>query len=227
MKATQIIRKALAGSLLSILPLFGLHAQELEYALELGAMAGATNYFGDANYSSPFKGMNLGGGLYGRYNLNPRMSLKFNMVYGKVSGDAKKGDNKFPENPEQQWDFSNSLADVGVQYELSFWGYGAGTGYKGTRRLTPYIQLGLGMTFCNKAAALNIPLGLGIKYKFAPRWNAGIDWSIRFTTSDKLDGIEDPYRISSGAFKNKDSYSMLLFYISYDLCPKYRKCNNE
>lgn len=74
---------------------------------------------------------------------------------------------------------------------------------------------------------MNIPVGAGIKYKVKPRWNVGIDWTMRFSMSDKLDGIEDPYRIKSGFLKNKDSYSMTMFYISYDLCPKYRKCNTE
>lgn len=202
-------------------------AQELEYALELGVMGGPMVYFGDANYGNPLKNMNGAAAVFGRYNINPRMSVKFNVAYGKVSGDASKSDNKYPDVPGQKWDFSNPVVDVGAQYELGFWGYGAGGSYKGTRRLTPYLQLGLGVSVCNKQTALNIPLGFGVKFKFAPRWNAGVDWSVRFTTADKMDGIADPYGLKSGAMKNKDSYSMLMFYISYDLCPKYRKCNNE
>jgi hypothetical protein len=50
---------------------------------------------------------------------------------------------------------------------------------------------------------------------------------MRFSLSDKLDGIPDPYSIAGGFLKNKDSYCFTMFYISYDLCPKYRKCNNE
>ena len=227
MNPCRHIRKLTLGSLLALLPLLGMHAQELEYALELGAMAGAVNYFGDANYGNMFKNINGGAALFGRYNINPRMSVKMDIAFGKVSGDAMTIDNRFPANPEQEWKFSNSVVDVGVQYELSFWGYGTGAGYKGSRRFTPYFQLGLGTTICGGDVALNIPLGIGVKYKFAPRWNAGVDWAVRFTTSDKLDNIDDPYRIPSSGMKNKDTYSMLMFYISYDLCPKYRKCNNE
>ena len=73
----------------------------------------------------------------------------------------------------------------------------------------------------------NVPVGFGVKYKFRPRWNVGLDWSMRFTLSDKLDGIEDPYKVKSGFLKNKDSYSWTMVYISYDLCPKYRKCAND
>ena len=205
----------------------GLKAQELEYALELGAMAGPSFYMGDANLNGFYKNVTMAGGLMGRYNINPRMALKFALGYGSVKGIARKGKNWFPMEWDKEWEFNNSLVDLGCQYELSFWGYGTGNSYKGHKRLTPYIQLGLGFTYCNDALTMNIPIGFGIKYKFRPRWNVGIDWSMRFSMSDKLDGIEDPYRTQSGFLKNKDSYSWTMVYISYDLCPKYRKCNND
>jgi len=215
--------------IVAVLMSVGIRAQELEYALELGAMGGVSFYMGDANLNGFYKNVTMAGGLMGRYNINPRMSLKFDLGYGSVKGNALEGKNKFPpaRTEEQKWAFNNSLVDVGCQYELSFWGYGTGGGYKGHRRLTPYIQMGLGFTYCNKTLTMNIPVGFGVKYKLKPRWNVGIDWTMRFSMSDKLDGIEDPYRIESGFLKNKDSYSWTMVYISYDLCPKYRKCNND
>ena len=205
----------------------GLQAQELEYALELGAMAGPGFYMGDGNLNGFYKDVTAAGALMGRYNINPRMALKFDLGFGKIKGNAASGANKFPATEGQQWAFSNSLADLGCQYEISFWGFGTGAGYKGHKRLTPYIQLGLGLTYANQALTANLPVGFGIKYKMKPRWNVGLDWSMRFALSDRLDGIEDPYRIKSGFLKNKDSYSWTMVYISYDLCPKYRKCNND
>ena len=210
-----------------ILMAAGVHAQELEYALELGAMGGPSFYMGDANTNGFYKNVTMAGGLMGRYNINPRMALKFDVGYGSVKGDASKGKNKFPDKKGQKWNFNNSLVDVGCQYELNFWGYGTGTGFKGSNRLAPYIQFGLGFTYGNKELTMNIPVGFGITYKIRPRWNVGIDWSMRFSLSDKLDGIEDPYKIESGFLKNKDSYSWTMVYISYDLCPKYRKCVND
>lgn len=203
------------------------HSQELEYAVELGGMAGGCFYMGDANYSSLYKNLNLAGGLMGRYNLNPRMSLKFNIAYGGISGNAMLQNNRFPNNPDQQWKFSHSVVDVGCQYELGFWGYGIGSGYKGHRRLVPYIQVGFGTAVANKTFTAYLPFGFGIKYKLKERWNVGVDWTMRFSFSDKLDGISDPYKIQGGFLKNKDSYCFTMFYLSYDLCPKYRKCNNE
>lgn len=213
--------------LLATLSTHFVQAQELEYALELGVMAGPSFYLGDANYHSFYKNTKLAGGILGRYNINPRMAVKFDLAYASIAGDASTQKNKFPDIPEQEWKFSNSVVDFGAQYELSFWGYGIGSGYKGSRRLTPYIQMGLGATAGSGVFTLNIPLGVGVKYKLKERWNIGVDWTMRFTMSDKLDGIAAPYGISGGFLKNKDSYSLTMFYISYDLCPKYRRCNND
>lgn len=203
-----------------------LFAQELEYKMELGGMLGGSFYMGDANYSTLYKNTGLGGGLMGRYNINPRQSLKFNLLYGKISGDATKLENKFPDVPGQEWKFDDSVIDLGCQYELGFWGYGTGKGYKGTKRLVPYIQFGLGFTYGGNELTMNIPVGFGVRYKLRERLNIGLDWTMRFSMSDKLDGISDPYSIPGGFLKNKDSYSFTMLYISYDLFPKYRKCNN-
>jgi len=80
---------------------------------------------------------------------------------------------------------------------------------------------------------MNIPVGMGVKYKLAERINIGVEWTVRLTTTDKLDVtgksglvLDDPYGIEGKGLKNKDSYSLILAYISYDLFPKYRKCNN-
>lgn len=203
-----------------------LSAQELEYKMELGAMIGGSFYMGDANYSALYKNTGLGGGLMGRYNINPRQSLKFNLLYGKISGNAAELENKFPDIPGQKWEFDESVIDLGCQYELGFWGYGTGKGYKGTKRLVPYIQVGLGFTYGADTFTMNIPFGAGVRYKLRERVNVGLDWTMRFTLSDELDGIADPYNIKGGMLKNKDSYSFTMLYISYDLFPKYRKCNN-
>lgn len=198
---------------------------ELEYQMEAGGMLGTSTLLGDANYHGFYKNVNMGGGALLRYNLNPRMALKFNIGYGGIKGDASQ--NAYAEGIDREaLRFKRSVIDVGCQYELNFFAYGTGNSYKNTHRLVPYIQLGLGFTQAKGCFTMNIPVGLGVKYKFAPRWNVGIDWSVRLSMSDKLDGIEDPYRIKSGFMKNKDSYCWTMLYLSYDFMPKLRKCNN-
>ena len=93
------------------------------------------------------------------------------------------------------------------------------------------VTIGLGGS-ASATAGLNIPLGLGFRYKLRPRLNIGLEWGVRFTTTDRLDDttdatkLHDPLGIESGMFKNKDCYQMLFVSLTYDISPKYRKCNN-
>ena len=223
------------------LPL-GTKAQELEYQLEVGGALGTCFYLGDAS-STPFKHMSAMGGAVVRRVLNPRMVVKGDLAVGHIAGNSKGW--FIPADPNSQTpegglptevSFKRNVVDLGAQFEFNFWGYGTGEGYKGNKRLTPYATAGLGFTLAtggDKAClALNTPIGLGIKYKLKPRVNVGAEWTFRFTTTDKLDvnremhNLCQPYGIQSSGFKNKDCYSFLMFFITYDMCPKYRKCNN-
>ena len=73
----------------------------------------------------------------------------------------------------------------------------------------------------------NVPIGIGVKYKVAPRLNVGLEWAVHFSLSDGLDGVADPYGIpSSGLFKNTDCYSALQLSLTYSFMPKCRTCHN-
>ena len=164
---------------------------------------------------------------------------------GHISGNTKKMFfpidplSKTPEGgqPAEPLHFSRNLIDMGAQFELNFLGYGMGARYKGLYRWTPYLLAGAGITLGfggggKTAAGLHIPVGVGFRYKLRPRLNVGFEWSVRFTTSDRLDDtntatrLEAPYGIESGMFKNKDCYQMMLLSLTYHISPKYRKCNN-
>ncbi len=218
-------------------------AQDLEYKMEMGGGLGASFYFGDAN-STAYANMGPMFTAMARFLLNPRMAIKTNLSMGRISGDT--GSSFFPIDPWSETPeggqlgaatFKRNVFDLGAQFEFNFWGYGPDGGYKGWKRFTPYMLMGMGFTFAPKPVdavfAVNIPVGVGVKYKVRERWNIGLEWSIRFTTSDKLDvsnkeGIvlSDPYGIESSGFKNKDCYSFTTFFVTYDMFPKYRKCNN-
>lgn len=233
MKNTTFCKIVLFGLLL-----FGAvsvsRADDLEYRMEVGGMTGVSSYYGDANYNGLFNNMSIMGGLVGRYNINPRMSVKGALAIGKISGNTADSDNRFPTGDIE---FSRSVYDLSVMFECNFFAYGYGAAYKGTRRFTPYIFGGLGATYAPAPLeglfTVNIPLGLGVKYKFAPRWNVGCEFTLHCTLSDNLDVtseqqpiLSDPYGIKSSGLKNKDNYSFLSFFVTYDIFPKYRKCNN-
>ena len=233
MRVNGAIRFLLLGSVL-LCSVGSVRADNLEYRYEVGAMVGGSSYYGDANYHSFMNNLNIMGGIVGRYNINPRFAVKANLAAARISGNTADSDNRFPGGDVE---FSRTLFDLGAQFECHFFAYGDGSGYKTTKRLAPYIFAGAGMTYAPKPAdhvfTLNLPVGLGLKYKIAPRLNLGCELSFRFTLSDKLDVtretapiLDDPYGIKGGGFKNKDGYSFLTLSVTYDLSPKYRKCNN-
>lgn len=210
-------------------------AQEvLEYRWDIGGGAGLCYYLGDVN-STPFSGSSVMAAFTLRRNFNPRMALKTNLAYGRYGGTSS--GYYLPEvsgSTQQSADlqFGGNVLDIGAQFELNFWGYGIGPGYKKLSRITPYAILGVGATVGvtddATSIGINFPVGAGVKYKVKPRLNLMFEWTHRFTTIDKLDGarLNDPYHIESSGMKNKDTYSFFMFTLTYDISPKFRLCNN-
>lgn len=220
-----------------------LKAEDLEYKMDIGGAIGTCFYLGDAN-STPFAHMGIMGAVTARRILNPRMAVKMNIGMGHINGRT----NCFiPFDPLSGSieggkpvivDFSRNVLDIGAQFEMNFWGFGMGGGYKDLKRITPYALAGVGMTIAmgggaSAAGALCLPVGVGVKYKLKPRLNIGFEWTMRFTTSDRLDATPEgttqlahPYGIKSVGLKNKDCYSFTMVYLTYEFMPKLRKCNN-
>lgn len=210
-------------------------AQDEEYKMELGGVIGGSFYMGDANSSTPFKDTGIAGGFIARYLLNPRMALKGNFIVGRIAGDTKDFKNKYPDTGEAH--FKRAIFDLGAQFEYNFLGYGTGEAYRGNHRFTPYIVGGLGFTFAPAPVkglfTVNFPLGIGVKYKVAPRVNIGCEFTMRFSLSDQLDvtsreglQLNDPYQIKGKGWKNKDSYSYTVLFLTYDLFSRCKECNN-
>lgn len=204
---------------------------EPEYRAEVGVAVGLTAYQGDFN-SSLTENMQPAGSVVGRYKFNPRTALAMNVSFGKLKGSSDGTETWYPELGDSVVSFSNTLTDVGVRFEYNFWPYGTGREYRGARVFTPYIAIGLGVTYVKTEQggvfAGNVPVGVGVKYKIGQRLNLGLEWMMHFSTSDKLDGAEDPYGIKSGGmFKNTDCYSTLQLSLTYDIMAKCRTCHND
>lgn len=233
--------------LLAIVIALGCYAQDgelLEYQQEIGGGIGLDSYFGDAS-GGFMKHPGLMGTLFWRRNLNPRMVVKVGTSFGHISGNTEglyipiDPSSETPEGGQKAETiyFSRNVLDLGAQFEFNFLGYGMGAGYKGLKRWTPYLTVGVGVCIgmgggAKAAAGMCIPLGAGFRFKVCPRLNLGFEWTFNFTTCDKLDDpgsvphLKDPYGIESGMFKNKDGYNKMALTVSYDIAPKYRKCNN-
>lgn len=217
-------------------------SQDEIYRMELGGGVGGSFYLGDAN-SKPFAHLGAMGSVVARYIFNPRMAIKGNLAIGHIFGET---DTYFPKDANSEnitggepgyASFKRNVIDFGAQFEFNFWGYGIGRGFEGYSRITPYMLLGAGLTIAPKPVdtnvGFNIPVGVGVKFKLKHRWNIGLEWSVRFTTTDGLDVsntngviLNDPYGVQSAGFKNKDCYSFTMLSVTYDLFPKCINCNN-
>jgi len=198
-----------------------------EYRVEIGASIGTVTYLGDYN-ENILKGMQPMGAVSAKYKMNPRMSMGLTIGYGKLKG-SDEGDTWYPET--ERYTFDKSLLDAHLHYEYNFWAYGTGREYRGAKRVAPFITLGLGVANHGKpegGLAVILPIGAGVKCKIGERLNMTAEWRMHFAMSDKFDGKEDPYGISSsGLFKNTDGYSVLQMSITYDLWAKCKTCHND
>ena len=217
---------------ITALATLGTHAQdEYEYRMEIGVGGGLVNYLGDFN-GSIVSNMQPSASLILRRVFNPYMGLKLDFAYGKLKGSSADVKTWYPELADNPIDFNSTLMDLGLSFEYNFWPYGTGREYRGAKRLTPFVFLGIGGTYAKtgdeSVFTANVPIGVGVKYKLGRRLNLGLEWAAHFSLSDKLDGVADPYGIeSSGLFKNTDCYSMLKFTITYSFMPKCKICNKD
>jgi len=218
--------------LLMLAAMLNMNAQtDDEYLMEIGGGVGFLGYLGDYN-NVLTRDLQPMATLLVRRNLNPYMGLRLAASFGKLKGDERDVKTVYPSTGVSPYSFSRTLTDVSLTYEYNFWPYGTGHDYYGAKRLTPFVFLGLGGTYAggdgSSVFTANVPIGLGLKYKVGQRMNVGVEWAMHFSMSDKLDGRNDPYGItSSGMFKNTDCYSVLQLTLSYSFMPKCTTCNKD
>jgi len=215
---------------------YRLDAQEnTEYLYEVGGMLGGAFYMGDANKSTLFNNTNPTVEALFRYNVNFRVALKANLTWARVSGTTEGLENVFPDHAQASFD--KNVIDLGGQAEFNFFPYSDKYKHLNTKRISPYIAIGTGLSVAPGGGDLffspYVSLSTGVKYKLKNRINIGAEWSVRKLFSDRLDVtrgnelLDNPYGIESGLLKNKDWYSMLTIGISYDFGLRNCNCNNK
>ncbi len=188
---------------LSVLLSIGLSAQEYE----IGVYVGGCNYQGDlADEVIQLNETHLGFGAILRVNQSAQWSLNTHIYVGRISGnDSNSG---LSERRARGYSFSAPLTEIGLGVEWSpfkspYRRYG-----RFEPSLNPYIFSGLGLALCSpnpqapastfpypfpeagvKDYFLNIPIGLGLKYKFTEQLCANAEIGYRYVFSDYLDGV--------------------------------------
>jgi len=194
-----------------------------QYRFEAGIAGGSSFYLGDTNHATPFYRAGLAVGGLVRYNISPRYTLKVAATRAEVSGNTRDFGNKYPQ--DKQVSFHHSLLDMNVSFEFNFMDYGLPPYAHGYRWFSPYIFLGAGLTsfkgeYDNARMEFNIPWGVGVKIKFADRYNFGAEWSMTSLFTDSFDSVEldNPYGHKGiSNTKNNDQYSIAKIFLSIDL----------
>lgn len=220
-------------------------AQDEEYMYEVGGGIGSSWGYGDANRSQLLYNPKFAYDLIWRYNVNLRWALAVDVSADMLSGDTRDFDNKFPNNV--YYDYDTHLWQLAFRPEFTFWNYGLGSDYREKHRLAPFLTLGLGFGMAHiksnidvipskgyplskldqTKAALTVPIGLGLKWKIAPRLNAQLTCMFSKIFSDELDGIDDPYHTGTTVPMNTDWTGTLKLSITFDFKERCIECHNQ
>ncbi len=226
--ATTLQRKLRAALLAALALVAVLPASAQEYRFEVGPALGVVGYLGDVNNSNVLKSPGLAGGAVFRYIHNSRWAVKANLLYQGIKGNSADIDTRFPGT--EPYEFKSSLVDLGVQAEFNFLNFGMGARYKNYKRISPYMVLGLGAVASmvdggGTHFTVNLPMGVGVKYKLKERLNLGFEVTMRKSFGDQLDGISDLNLEQHGFAKNTDWTGQAVFTITYEFSKRCVKCH--
>ena len=181
---------------------------------EIGFMIGGSTYLGDLNQFVPFRKTHLAGGLLYRYNVNPRLSVRVNFTYGKVSADDALSTEAL--NRERNLSFHSDIWELGAGVEFNYFPFQLGHDrYKGTAyllaelgvfrmnpktmyngaevALRPLGTEGQGTSLNSKKhyslTQICLPLGVGAKLSLSDRVGLNVEIGIRKTFTDYLDDV--------------------------------------
>jgi hypothetical protein len=208
--------------LIALLCAFGLQsqAQRRKPSAEIGIFLGGSYYIGDINPLGHFNQFTKpAGGVVFRYNFNPRLSARANILVGSLEAH-----DEFSNSPAQQQRnlrFKSSLQEASLQLEFNFLDYQIGNE---KRKFSPYIFFGLAGFKFNPQGQLNdnwvslqplgtegqgleggatkkkykltqisIPFGVGVKANLSKNIGLSVEWGMRKTFTDYLDDVSNRY----------------------------------
>lgn len=198
-----------------------------DYRFDAGGGVGISGYLGDANQGNVFAHSSYAAGGVFRYVINSRMAVKASATMAHISGDSADEDNVYPAG--ETYAFKSDLYDLGAQFEFNFLNFGIGSKYLKLSRITPYLTLGLSGTYVSNERkntfTVCIPMGVGVKYKVKERLNLGLEFTMRKSLSDNLDGLSDLNGIEHGFGKNTDWYMTTMVTVTYEFGRRCKTCH--
>lgn len=187
---------------------------------ELGVFLGGAYYIGDLNPLVHFGPQTKpAAGVLFRYNLNSRLALRANVLFGSVQADDAISTS--PAQQQRNLNFRSRITEFSVQAEFNFLDYQIGNE---KRKFSPYVFLGIAGFNFNPVAVygnykftlqplgtegqglpggsskkkyrltqVSIPFGVGIKTNLSKNIGLSIEWGMRKTFTDYLDDVSTNY----------------------------------
>ncbi len=194
---------------------------------DYGIFGGVASYIGDINPNRLFYRPLPAGGVFYRYNLNPRESIRTNIFIGGVEASDLDFHNTF--QTERAASFSGTVGEWAAQFEFNFLPYST----QGKKwNYSPYLAGGFGIAFVNTVSFTYIPVvPFSVGFKLNIHKNIGLEaeYGFRKTFYDNFDGLTDLTDPSHHAWlHNNDWYSFAgiaftcKFYNKLAGCPAYK-----
>ena len=223
--------------MLALLPSLRLRADISIYHLDGGVMAGIGYYVGDAT-PHIFQDVREVAGAQLRFKFDQRWSLQAKGLWQRVA---------YTYNEQ---DYHNPIWNIDLTAEFNFFRFGMHPYDQRVKQVSPYMFIGIGTSLYNKNAFkaseridlaktgcdmnLYIPLGIGVKWKFAERWQLQVAWQHQVYISNGygLEGQNNPagidldnsHELNGINIMNNDVLSSLTVGIMFEFWKKGEIC---
>jgi len=186
---------------------------------DYGIFGGVSSYFGDINSTKVLYSPRPAAGIFYRYNLHPRHSLRASLFAGGLHADDADFNNSFQQNRAAS--FSGMVAEMVLQFEFNFFPYST-EGKKWNS--TPYFAGGIGASLTdtkNVAVCPVIPFSFGFKINIKKNLGLEAEYGFRKTFYDNFDGLENP---TYAWTHNNDWYTFTGICITWKIFNRFTEC---
>jgi OmpA-OmpF porin, OOP family len=191
-------------------------------SFEIGPLLGGSNYQGDlADGIVVLKETRPAYGVIMRYTPLKFLSFRLGFVQAGIVGDDANSTNI--DIRKRGYKISANMSELSILTEWQLPSYGTSGQGIFKQSITPFVFAGVGFAsrdrdptgpdnssgyspfpeFDSKKSFISIPIGGGVKYNFAPNFSTSLEWGLRATFSDYVDGV------SQNANPLKNDYYMI------------------
>ncbi len=193
---------------------------------DFGVFAGVSSYIGDINPNRLLYKPLPAAGVFYRYNLHPRQSIRTSLIIGGIRANDHDFRNAFQQ--ARGASFSGYVGEWAGQFEFNFFPYSS----RGKRwNYSPYIAGGVGLAFINTTVFTYqpvIPFSVGFKINFYKNFGLEAEYGFRKTFYDNFDGLKDLIAPSDYSWlHNNDWYTFTGISLTWKMynrllgCPAY------